>query len=99
MFTGLVEALGTVQSVYAEGAGKRLVIATALARELTVGESVAVNGACLTVVDHAANHCEFQAGPETLQRTNLGDLQPHDRVNLERSLRVGDRLGGPLVQG
>src|SRR5437899_8300198 len=99
MFTGLVEALGTVQRVEAEGAGQRLVIAAPLARELTLGESVAVNGACLTVVNFAATTCEFQAGPETLQRTNLGELRPSDRVNLERSLRVGDRLSGHVVQG
>lgn len=99
MFTGLVEALGTVQRIEAEGAGKRLVIAAPLARELCLGESVAVNGACLTVVSQTAATCEFQAGPETLERTNLGDLHPRDRVNLERSLRVGDRFGGHLVQG
>ena len=60
---------------------------------------MAVNGCCLTVVAHDATTCRFQAGPETLRRTNLGDLRPGDRVNLERSLRVGDRLGGHIVQG
>jgi riboflavin synthase len=99
MFTGLVEALGTVERAEVEGAGKRLVIAASLSPELVLGESVAVNGACLTVVASDANDCQFQAGPETLQRTNLGELRPRDRVNLERSLRVGDRLGGHLVQG
>jgi len=75
------------------------VIAAPLAATLTLGESVALNGACLTVVAFDTQTCQFQAGPETLQRTNLGELRPHDRVNLERSLRVGDRLGGHLVQG
>ena len=100
MFTGLVEALGTVRKVEPEGAGSRLVIAApGLAAELTLGESVAVNGACLTAVGHDPETCSFQAGPETLQRTNLAELAPGDRVNLERSLRLGDRLGGHLVQG
>jgi riboflavin synthase len=100
MFTGLVEALGTVRRVESAGAGRRLVIAEpALAPEMTVGESVAVNGACLTVVEHEREMFAFQAGPETLQRTNLGELVPGNRVNLERALRLGDRLGGHLVQG
>jgi riboflavin synthase len=60
---------------------------------------VAVNGACLTVVGRDARTCRFQAGPETLARTNLGELAVGDRVNLERSLRLGDRLGGHWVQG
>src|SRR5262245_39115608 len=100
MFTGLVEALGTVRQVTPEAPGKRLVIAApTFAPELTLGESVAVNGACLTVVAFERETCSFQAGPETLRRTNLGELVPGDRVNLERSLRVGDRLGGHFVQG
>ena len=100
MFTGLVETLGVVHALTADGAGRLLVIeAPPLTAELTLGESVAVNGSCLTVVAHDATTCRFQAGPETLRRTNLGELRPGDRVNLERSLRVGDRLGGHIVQG
>jgi riboflavin synthase len=100
MFTGLVEALGTVRRVEATGAGKDLLIAEpALAQELAVGDSVAINGACLTVVERDSETCRFQAGPETLRLTNLGELRPGDRVNLERALRLGDRLGGHLVQG
>jgi riboflavin synthase len=99
MFTGLVETLGTVRSVAEDGDGLLLVLTAPFATELTLGESVAVNGACLTVVAADAESCTFQAGPETLRRTNLGELAPGDRVNLERSLRVGDRLGGHLVQG
>jgi riboflavin synthase len=100
MFTGLVEALGAVKRVADDGAGGRhLTIAAGFAAELALGESVAVNGACLTVVERDAETFRFQAGPETLRRTNLGDLSPGDRVNLERSLRVGDRLGGHIVQG
>src|SRR5262245_43233804 len=99
MFTGLVEALGTVRRVEADGAGKHLVIAAPLASELAIGESVAVNGVCLTVVERDAETFRFQAGPETLHRTNLGELTAGDRVNLERALRLSDRLGGHLVQG
>ena len=100
MFTGLVETLGVVRELTADGAGRVLVIeAPTLTAELALGESVAVNGACLTVVAHDGATCRFQAGPETLRRTNLGALASGDRVNLERSLRVGDRLGGHMVQG
>jgi riboflavin synthase len=100
MFTGLVEALGTVRELSFAGAGSRLVVAEArIAPELSLGESVAVNGACLTVVAHDAETFAFEAGPETLKRTNLGALAAGDRVNLERSLRLSDRLGGHLVQG
>jgi riboflavin synthase len=100
MFTGLVEALGTVRLVQVDGSGTLLAIAEpALATESNIGDSIAVNGACLTVVAKDHETFSFQAGPETLQRTNLGELLPGDRVNLERSLRLGDRLGGHLVQG
>jgi riboflavin synthase len=100
MFTGLVEALGIVRRLEADGAGRQLAVAEPrLAPELALGESVAVNGACLTVVEQNGDAFSFQVGPETLQRTNLGELQVGDRVNLERSLRLSDRLGGHLVQG
>jgi riboflavin synthase len=100
MFTGLVEALGTVREAARTGAGSRLVVAEArLAPELALGESVAVNGACLTVVARDAETFAFDVGPETLLRTDLGALATGDRVNLERSLRFSERLGGHLVQG
>jgi riboflavin synthase len=100
MFTGLVETLGAVRRVHAEGAGRRLTVAAeAIAPALVLGESVAVNGACLTVVAVDRDAFDFQLGPETLQRTNLGEVGLGDAVNLERALRVGDRLGGHLVQG
>jgi riboflavin synthase len=100
VFTGLVEMLGRVERVVHENAGKRLVLAwPGLSEELAVGESVAVNGCCLTVVATRGEQFEVQVGPETLLRTNLGEKRAGDRVNLERSLRVGDRLGGHFVQG
>jgi riboflavin synthase len=101
MFTGLVERMGEVRRVDPDGAGGRVVVlnAAGLAAELRLGESIAVNGACLTVVERDAESFRFQAGPETLLRTNLGELVLGDRVNLERALRLSDRLGGHLVQG
>lgn len=99
MFTGLVEALGVVKELSPTGAGRRLVVADRLAGGLSLGESVSVNGACLTVVAHDQETFAFEVGPETLNRTNLGELNVGDRVNLERSLRFSDRLGGHLVQG
>jgi riboflavin synthase len=100
MFTGLVEVLGSVRDLVADGAGRRMTIAAPeIAGELALGDSVAVNGACLTVVVRDAQSCTFQLAPETLQRTNLGDLQPGHRVNLERALCLNDRFGGHLVQG
>jgi len=100
MFTGLVESLGTVRHVAPEGAGTLLTIEdAAIAKDLPLGASVAVNGCCLTVVSGDERSFSFQAGPETLKLTNLGELKIGSKVNLERSLRVGDRLGGHIVQG
>lgn len=100
MFTGLVEALGTVRSVAVDGPGQRLVISEpSIATELPLGASLAVNGVCLTVIERMENTFTFAAGPETLRLTNLGELRSGDRVNLERALRLGDRLGGHIVQG
>lgn len=100
MFTGLVETLGRIETIHDEDAGKRLAIRwDGLNDPLTIGESIAVNGCCLTVVAIDGDRFEAQAGPETLIRTNLGDLRVGSPVNLERSLRVGDRLGGHFVQG
>lgn len=99
MFTGLVETLGTVDQTADAGTGRTLTIRAGFAPELTLGDSVAVNGVCLTVVRTDGDRCSFEAGPETLRRTTLGNLTPGDRVNLERALRLGDRLGGHLVQG
>jgi riboflavin synthase len=111
MFTGLVQALAEVCDIVRAGAGRELVIlAGGWPSDLAIGESVAVNGCCLTVVGIApASPCplppgegravRFQVGPETLAKTNLGELKAHDRVNVERALAVGDRLGGHIVQG
>ena len=102
MFTGLVEGMGRLERLVDENAGRRLTIVwgdLVGSEPLKLGESVAVNGCCLTVVNLAGTNFEVQAGPETLARTNLGDRRLGDRVNLERALKVGDRLGGHFVQG
>ncbi len=102
MFTGLVQAMGRILRADDEGAGRRLAIAwDGLASDdpIVLGESIAVNGCCLTAVTIDGDRFEVQAGPETLLRTNLGARGAGDRVNLERSLKVGDRLGGHFVQG
>jgi riboflavin synthase len=100
LFTGLVEALGLIDRVEDEGPGRRFRLAwPGFSDVFTLGESIAVNGCCLTVVSSDGATFDVQAGPETLLRTNLGSKRVGDPVNLERSLRVGDRLGGHFVQG
>jgi riboflavin synthase len=99
MFTGIIEALGDVRGIAPLTDGRELSLAAPFAAELAPGESVAVNGACLTVVTHDAQTFRVQAGFETLQKTNLGELKKNDRINLERALRLNDRLGGHLVTG
>src|ERR1700678_1092358 len=102
VFTGLVEGLGRLEQVIPENGGRRLTIAwpgLPAADPLQLGESVAVSGCCLTVVAATGETFEIQAGPETLDRTNLGTRRAGDRVNLERALKVGARMGGHFVQG
>ncbi len=100
MFTGLVRSVATVSSFDPEGPGVLLgVTEETIARQGILGASIAINGCCLTVVRFDAKHLLFQAGSETLSRTNLGQLQPGDRVNLEPSLTLGAELGGHLVTG
>jgi riboflavin synthase len=100
MFTGLVEEGGTVTEVRPGDEGARIAIAAAVVLDgLAVGDSVAVNGACLTAVAVTGDGFAVDAVAETLRRTALGALAPGDRVNLERPLRAGDRLDGHIVQG
>ncbi len=100
MFTGLVERAGRLIRLQQDGPGARMVVdggdMTAAAK---LGDSIAVSGCCLTVVASEASAVAFDVGPETLRRTVLGDLAVDSRVNLERSLRMGDELGGHLVTG
>lgn len=100
MFSGIVESLGTVAELRSEPPGCWLIVREPkIAAETAVADSISVNGCCLTVVAVEGDAVAFQAGPETLARTNLGDLKPGSPVNLERALKVGDRLGGHFVSG
>ena len=99
MFTGLVEAVGEVLTFEQVHGGARLVIATSLGAEVRIGESIAVNGVCLTVVEHNDHAAAFDLGPETSRVTALGTLAPGAAVNLERAVRADARLGGHFVLG
>jgi riboflavin synthase len=100
LFTGIVEAVAEVAAIEPRGAGARLrVHAPAIAPETRIGDSVAVNGCCLTVAERGAGEIAFDAVRETLDRTALGALRPGSKVNLERALRADGRLDGHIVQG
>ena len=100
MFTGLVEDLGRIAATSDLAAGRRLRIVSALPTlEIALGESVCVSGACMTVVDRSADAFSVEVSAESLRKTTLGALGPGHRVNLERSLRLSDRIGGHLVSG
>ena len=99
MFTGLIEATGKVAELQAVSSGFRLRIETMLASDLAVGDSLAVNGVCLTVVAAGNGEVHADVGPETARVTTLGSLRPEQLVNLERSMRADGRVGGHFVQG
>ena len=98
MFTGLIEQVGTIEGLDRRDDGLSIQIACAL-HPYTLGESIAVNGTCLTVKSFSDAHFDADASLETLDKTNLGDLGVGDRVHLERAMALGDRLGGHLVTG
>jgi riboflavin synthase len=99
MFTGLVQTTGRVAAIERSGDEARLRVEASFAADLDRGESVAIDGVCLTAARRSARWFEAIVSPETLARTTLGLKVAGDRVNLERALRLGDRLGGHLVQG
>ena len=99
MFTGLIESVGIVSDVVLTSSGFTLTIRTPMGSELHQGESVAVNGVCLTVTVVEGDEWQADIGPETARVTTLGLMKPEQPVNLERSLRAGDRFGGHFVQG
>ena len=99
MFTGLIQDVGRVESVQRDGEGARLQIATALAPDIALGDSVAVNGACLTATSVDANGFETEAMNQTLAVTALDSIEEGTRANLELAMRASDRLGGHIVQG
>ena len=112
MFTGLIEAIGTIEFLVSEPFGLRLTVQATIFQQMAelgqgggkgtticVGDSIAINGCCLTAVSVENGRVAFQAGEETLKKTNLGELVVGKKVNLERSLQVGDRMGGHFVTG
>lgn len=99
MFTGLIQDVGTVEAADRDDAGARLRIATSLAPEIALGDSVAVNGACLTATNVDADGFETEAMNQTLEVTALGGIEVGARVNLELAMQASDRLGGHIVQG
>ncbi len=100
MFTGLIEDVGKVLKITKSGDSAGLEVATALpTEEIKLGDSVSVKGACLTVVGKSASMLSFDVSPETIERTAFNRLRPGHHVNLERALKLGDRLGGHIVSG
>jgi riboflavin synthase len=99
MFTGIVEEVGKVTDVRQVGSNREIIVRAGMTGELRIDQSVSHNGVCLTVVELMGDRYRVTAVEETLQRSNLGALKAGDGVNLERSLRIGDRLDGHMVQG
>ncbi|APY08413.1 riboflavin synthase [Winogradskyella sp. J14-2] len=99
MFTGIIEDLGIIKKLYAEGENLHITVQTSLTPELKIDQSVAHNGVCLTVVSIGVDNYIVTAIKETLDKTNLGKLKIGDIVNIERAMRLGDRLDGHIVQG
>jgi riboflavin synthase len=99
MFTGLIESVGRIDALTRSDQGVRLRIATSLAAELAIGDSLATSGVCLTVVDKTATDVGMDVSPETLRVTTLSELEVGSLVNLERPMRADGRFGGHIVQG
>jgi|SRR3990172_9570627 len=98
MFTGLIETLAEVRGMTAKGSGMRLSLSPMIPYEVTTGDSVSVNGVCLTVVAHLRDS-DFDVSPETLETSTMKSIRVKDVVNLERALKPSDRLGGHIVTG
>ncbi|MCG2610202.1 riboflavin synthase [Flavobacterium sp. SM15] len=99
MFTGIIETLGTIKSIEKENENIHVTINSSITEELKIDQSVAHNGICLTVVKIENNNYTVTAIKETIEKTNLGKWQTNDVVNLERAMKLGDRLDGHIVQG
>ncbi len=100
MFTGIIEELGIAKALSRKGTSCVLSVKAKRApSDANTGDSVSVNGVCLTVIENAAGILKFDISDETLKKTNIGELKPSDKVNLERSLKIGSRLGGHFVTG
>ena len=99
MFTGIIEALGVIQKITEEGSNKTFSIRSNIASEMEVDESICHNGVCLTVEDIKNDIYKVTAIKETLDKTNIGTWKPGESINLERSMKLNDRLDGHIVQG
>ena len=99
MFSGIIETLGEITSLRKEQNNLHITVRSSFTKELKIDQSIAHNGVCLTVVDIKDDHYTVTAISETLQKTNLGSLNIGDEINLERCVKVGDRLDGHIVQG
>src|SRR5689334_18175031 len=100
MFTGLIEEIGTVVGLEKASASARIAIqAPLIARDAAIGDSISINGTCLTVVEREKDCLSFEAIPETLARSSLKAIAPGVKVNLERAVAAGQRMGGHFVQG
>jgi riboflavin synthase len=99
MFTGIIEDLGTIDKIEKDGGNLHFTVSTTISNELKIDQSVAHNGVCLTVVNIDGNRYTVTAIQETLNKTNLGLLKENDFVNIERAMKLGDRLDGHIVQG
>jgi riboflavin synthase len=99
MFTGIIETLGTIQEIRKENDNLHITVASSITEELKIDQSVAHNGVCLTVVALNKNNYTVTAIRETIEKTNLGEWKVGDLVNLERAMKLGDRLDGHIVQG
>ncbi len=100
MFTGLIEEIGEIKSIHRIGDGRRITVkATKIMDDLKIDDSVAINGACQTVVSLTSGSFDVETVEETILKTTLGEFFPGKRVNLERAAKLGDRMGGHLVQG
>lgn len=100
MFTGIIEEKGVIKSIRTEGRSSRIVIsASKILDDMKVGDSINTDGVCLTVTEFSAGNFTVDVMPETMQRSTIGNLKPGSIVNLERALRLSDRLGGHIVSG
>ncbi len=99
MFTGIIETLGTVTNIVKEQENIHLTVKSNITKELKIDQSVAHNGVCLTVIDINENEYTVTAIKETLSKTNIGSLKVSSKINLERAMKLGDRLDGHIVQG
>jgi len=99
MFTGIIETPGTIQKIQKEGDNVHITVSSSITGELKIDQSVAHNGVCLTVVDITGDTYTVTAIKETIDKTNVGQWQEGDLVNLERAMKLGDRLDGHIVQG